>query len=71
MYLVLWHCLYPTILSATSGLNDIGVHSLRSDLSPTPGYLIVGMIICVIKTTVTPSCSLVARDRLRSHGEVS
>lgn len=69
-YSVLWCCLYPAgRAAATLGLNGVGFNSLRPGLSPTPGYLIVGMIISVIKTTMAPCCSLVARDRLRPHSE--
>lgn len=71
-YSVLWHCLYPSSCAAAAfGLSDTGFNSLRPALPPTPGYLIVGMIISVIKTTMVPCCSLVATDRLRPHSEDS
>lgn len=50
MYSILWHCLYPTGgAGAAFGLNDVGFNSPRSDLSQTPDYLTVYMIICVNK----------------------
>lgn len=63
LYSVLWCCLYLTgCASASSGLNELGFNSPWSDSSPTLSYLIVVMIICVLKTAMTPCCSLFDRD---------
>lgn len=57
------------VLSASSGLKELGFNSLWSDPSPTLGYLIVVMIICVLKTSMAPCCSLFARDPIVRSAE--
>lgn len=72
IYSALWCWLHPTsCAAAVFGLNDVGFNSLRSDLPPIPGYLIRGMILRVIKTSMAPCHNLVARDTLRPYGEIS
>lgn len=65
LYSVQWCC--TVCAAASSGLKELGFNSLWSDPSPTLGYLIVVMIICVLKTSMAPCFSLWQR----SHSEVS
>lgn len=70
MYSMLWCCLYPTTYAAAAfGLNDVGFNDLRSDLSPTPGYLIVVMIIRVETHYGTMLQSMSKRRVETHHGE--